>query len=59
MERGDAICLESNPVFFTKWLNNRPDHMISNFLAVDPKYEVKQRFYGSREKITISCPIVV
>ena len=51
MERGDAICLESNHVFFTKWLDNLPVHMISNFLAVDPKHEVKRRFHGSREKI--------
>ena len=33
--------------------------MISNFLAVDPKREVKRRFHGSREKITNSCPIVI
>ena len=50
---------ESNHVFFTKWLDNRPVHMISNFLAVDPKHEMKRRFRGSREKITISCPIVI
>ena len=59
MERGDAICLKSNHVFFTKWLDNWPVHMISNFLAVDPKHKVKRRFHGSREKITISRPIVI
>ena len=59
MERSDAICLKSNHVFFTKWLDNRSVHMIWNFLAVDPKHEVKRRFHGSREKITNSCPIVI
>ena len=37
--RGDALSLESNHVFLTKWLDNKPVDMISNFLAVNPKHQ--------------------
>ena len=60
MERGDAICLESNHVLFTKWLDNRPVHMkLKIFLAVDPKHKVKQKFQGSSVKIAICCLIAI
>ena len=28
LKRGDALSLESNHVFFTKWLDNKPVYMI-------------------------------
>ena len=34
-------------------------HEIKNFLAVDPKHEVKQRFQGSSVKIAICCLIAI
>ena len=59
MGRGDAVSFESNHVFFTKWLDNKAVHMVSNFLAVEPVHEVKRRIQGSSEKKNISCPVVI
>ena len=59
MKRGDVACFRSNNIGYVKWMDNRPVHMLSNYLHAYPLHNVKRRKKGSAEKETVSCPDVV
>ena len=59
MKKGDVACFRSNDIWYVKWMDNRPVHMLSNYLHAYPLSDVKRRKKGSAEKETVSCPDVV
>ena len=59
MKRGEMVCLSSNDVYFTKWMDNRPVHMVSNFLGTHPVDQVHRKSKGNERKVAVDCPAVV
>ena len=59
MAKGDMVCMSSNNIFFTKWMDNKAVHMLSNFLGTDPISQTHRKSKGTAEKVAINCPAVV
>ena len=59
MNKGDMVCFESNGIYFTKWMDNKPVYMLSNFLATHPVQEVQRKKKGTFDKDAVRCPFVV
>ena len=59
MKRGKVASYEASGITYVKWMDNKPVHMLSNFLSAHPLHEVKQRKKGSKEHEKVGCPNVV
>ena len=59
MNKGDMVCFESNEIYFTKWMDCKAVHMLSNFLATQPVQDVHRKKKGSSAKQSIKCPYVI
>ena len=58
MKRGDVRSFEASGINCVKWMDSKPVHMLSNFLAADPKHEIKRRKKRSEEQEKVICPNV-
>ena len=59
MSKGDMICLASKRIYYTKWMDNKPVHLLSNFIAAHPVNKVERNMKGSSSKVTTKTPHVV
>ena len=59
IKRGDVVAFEANNIHYVKWMDNKPVHMLSNFLSEHPLHNVKRRKKGSSTSEIVSCPAVV
>ena len=59
MNKGDMVSFESNAVYFTKWMDNKSVHMLSNILATLPVQDVQRKKKKSSGKDVVKCPFVV
>ena len=59
MDRGQMVCFSSNDIYFTKWMDNKGVHMLSNFLGTHPIEQLQQKSKGKKEKFAVQCPSVI
>ena len=59
MNKEDMVSFESNAVYFTKWMDNKSVHMLSNFLATLPAQDLQRKKKKCSGKDVVKCPFVV
>lgn len=42
-----------------KWIDNKGDHLLANFVPPMEKDTIKRRKAGCAEKVDVSCPLAV
>ena len=59
MARGEVAAFQAGSIQFVKWMDNKPVHMLSNFLSAFPLTQVTWRKKGSKDKLQVKCPAMV
>lgn len=59
MQRGDTHTVSSNGITFTKWMDKKSFHMLTNFISPVLTSAVKRRQAGIDQEINVTCPEVV
>ena len=59
MAKGEMVCMASNDILYTKWMDSKAVHMLSNFLLACPVHEISRRIKGSRTSKIVKCPDVL
>ena len=59
MEKREVAACQAGNIQFVKWMDNKPVHMLSNFLSAYPLTAGKQQKKGSKNKLEVSCLDIV
>ncbi|XP_060803721.1 piggyBac transposable element-derived protein 3-like [Amyelois transitella] len=59
MQRGNIYAVSSNGITFTKWMDTKAVHMLTNFISPVQTITIKRRQAGTAQKINVTCPEVV
>ena len=55
MNRGQMVCVCSNDINFTKWIDNKGVHMLSNFLGTHTTEQLQQKSKQEKKNLQLSC----
>ena len=59
MKRGEVASYEASDITYVKWMDNKPVHMLSNFLPAHLLHQIKRRKKGFKKHEKVCCPKVV
>ena len=59
MKRGERDWLSYDAISATKWIDNRPVILLSNYHNPSVVQEINIKVKGSKEKVKVSCPAVI
>ena len=59
IKRGQHDWLAYDTISATKWIDNRPVILLSNYHNPSVVQEINIRVKGSKEKVKVSCPAVI
>jgi len=55
MQKGEMVCMTSNGLYYTKRMDNKAVHMLSNFLLAYPDQETSRKVKGSQTSKMVKC----
>ena len=59
MDRDQMVCFSSNDICFTKWMDHKGVHMLSDFLGIHPIEQLQRKSKGEKEKFAVRRPSVI
>jgi len=53
------VCMTGNGLYYTKWMDSKTVHMLSNFLLGCPDQEISPKVKGAQTSKMVKCPNVL